>query len=242
MKKIIAAVFILVFLISSISFISASDTQSDAEKTIDIPVKIIWNDSNNERPSFITVQLIKDGFVVDEKNLSTNNSWQATFKNVDADGNYKVISSSAKGYNTSTRGNAQEGFVIKNIAQKDTLSSRDISEVDATISTDNTTNNIVSDDNSTNNTNNIKEYNTTTKNKTDSNTTNINKTDTNKTTNKTNKTSPIKHDSKKIPVKQPVKKEQPKVTKTKLRHTGLPAVALVLVIIIVAFVPFTRKK
>ena len=242
-KKIFTILCIAIFLIASVSFISAAENFSadsgsvdDAKpvndvqtvsKSKDIKVKIIWDDSGktSDRPAQVKVNLLKDGAVVDTIILNKENGWSGTFK-VHNDGNYKVVTK-VSGYSSSISGNADNGFVITNHISEAKLGAADDNAVveanNATADDNNTANveNTTADDNATDDTNQTADDNSTQpeKNNTDGNKSNV--------------------PSKDV-IKKPVKK--PVVTKKHLLHTGLPIAALLLVLVAVAFVPFSRGK
>ncbi|WP_405267973.1 Cna B-type domain-containing protein [Methanobrevibacter sp.] len=235
-----------------------------------ISVKIDWDDSGkaSERPDQVKVDLIKDGAVVDTVVLDESNSWKASFKAQDDDGTFEVQQATdLNDYSTTLSGNADDGFIIKNKISEDVLSASDDEqsiqdanstddEVDDTetdgaddVATDDETDGAdeeVADDGETDDgadadatetddadledgtaddnaptTGNVVEK------KTDK--------DTNKKTTKSTK-KPVNKEKE----KKPVKKD--KVPKDKYVNTGLPIMALVIVLIVVAFVPFYRKK
>ena len=226
-KKLFTILFIAVFLIASIGFVSAVDDSKD------ISVKIIWDDANNAgRPDSITVNLIQDGKVVDKATLSEQNSWKTTF-NVQDDGTYEVeIDDDLNDYSTKITGNEQNGFVITNkLVEKSVLgaSTVDIVSEDDTTGADNEDNNVaddsqddVGDDNETSDDNSTDD---------DSD---------NNTTGGLDDDSPLVDST---PEKQVTKKVVKKYkTKAKLKNTGLPIAGLVLVAFGAAFIPFARKK
>lgn len=249
-KKIFTLLFIAVFLLASISFVSAADS---------IPVKVIWDDSNqaNERPDEIAVNLLCDGKIVDTAKLSASNSWKTTFKNLNDDGKYEVkIASQPAEYSIQTKGNEEDGFSIICNLMAETLGS---AEDDASLEEGEVTQ--VTDDNAaepaeadaaddTNATDN--ETATDAENATGDNATNDEEltddvSDENDTADGAEVTSdkpttvqksPIKENNKKV---KPVKKNN-KPIKGNLKHTGIPLAGLVLVLFTVAFVPFSRKK
>lgn len=235
-KKIFTILCIAIFLIASVGFISAAENFSDdggsvddaksvndvqtVSKSKDINVKIIWDDSGktSDRPAEVKVNLIKDGAVVDTIILNNENGWSGAFK-VQNDGNYKVTAD-VSGYSTSISGNADNGFVITSRAPEAKLGAAGdnaTADDNNTASVENTT----ADDNATDDSNQTADDNSTQPDK--------NNTDGNKS----------KAPSKEV-IKKPVKK--PVVNKKHLLNTGLPIAALVLVLIVVAFVPFVRGK
>lgn len=235
-KRIFAIFSIAIFLIVSIGIISAADTQDDLSADADtvsnskvIPVKIVWDDAakTGARPDSVTVNLIKDGAVVDTVTLSESNSWSATFKAQSADGSFKVTQSgSLVDYSVSISGSADNGFVIVNQIKADALGA---SENEVPIAENASGDSNATDDQVSNDT---AETNAT---DSDSNATDGNSTVDNKTDN--------------TPAKKPVSKEQIKqvvkpinVTKTQLRNTGIPLLVLVVVAFAAVFVPFSRNK
>lgn len=235
-KRIFAIFSIAIFLIVSIGIISAADTQDDLSADADtvsnskvIPVKIVWDDAakTGARPASVTVNLIKDGAVVDTVTLSESNSWSATFKAQSADGSFKVTQSgSLVDYSVSISGSVDNGFVIVNQIKADALGA---SENEVPIAENASGDSNATDDQVSNDT---AETNAT---DSDSNATDGNSTVDNKTDN--------------TPAKKPVSKEQIKqvvkpinVTKTQLRNTGIPLLVLVVVAFAAVFVPFSRNK
>ena len=235
-KRIFAIFSIAIFLIVSIGIISAADTQDDLSADADtvsnskvIPVKIVWDDAakTGARPASVTVNLIKDGAVVDTVTLSESNSWSATFKAQSADGSFKVTQSgSLVDYSVSISGSVDNGFVIVNQIKADALgaSENEVPIAENASGDSNATDDQVSND--TAETNATDSY----SNATDGNSTVDNKTDN-------------------TPAKKPVSKEQIKqvvkpinVTKTQLRNTGIPLLVLVVVAFAAVFVPFSRNK
>ena len=88
------------------------------KNTMNIPVKKVWNDSNNQdgkRPSSVTVTLYS-GNTSTGKTLVLNNSnnWSGTFTGVDEATNYTVKENTVSGYTSSVTGNATSGFTITN--------------------------------------------------------------------------------------------------------------------------------
>ena len=226
-KKLFTILFIAVFLIASLGFVSATEDSKD------ISVKIMWDDANNAaRPDSITVNLIQDGKVVDKATLSEQNSWKTTF-NVQDDGTYKVeIDNDLNDYSTKITENDQNSFIITNKLVKDSVLGSSVDEIvsdDDTPAADNEDNNVAddgqddaADDNETSNDNATDDDN-----------------DTN-TTGGSDDDSPLVDSAlEKQVTKKVVKKYK---TKAKLKNTGLPIAGLVLVAFGAAFVPFARKK
>ena len=117
-KKLLTVGIIAIVLLLSVSVISATD--SDASGDVDkqgvsksISVKVKWTGDASKMPENVTVDLLRDGSVVDTAVLSKGNSWSATF-NVNEDGSYKVLEKNADAFDVSVKGNADTGFEITN--------------------------------------------------------------------------------------------------------------------------------
>lgn len=171
-KKLFTILCIAIFLIAAVGFISAADdinedvnSENDVMKVSstedvklssdlkNISVKIVWDDigKSADRPTQVKVKLLKDDVVVDTVVLDEKNSWNATFENQSADGNYKVeMESDPEGYNASITGNPDIGFVITNKAADDKLG---VSENQTDLKDANDTNVTDDDANTTNVTN-----------------------------------------------------------------------------------------
>ena len=248
-KKIFVLLFVAVFLIASIGFISAEDSADDAVGSSDnlknITVKKIWDDKGfeSQRPDSVQVELYVGGKLVDRINLNSSDNWKAIFKNVDVSGEVKVVElNRSSDYKISYDGNVEDGFVItskiaKNATKDDVLGKSNDSDKLADNNTSqkqNTTENnntkvqnASADDNKTEN---ITIYNIT--NETDIE---INNTTTIKNVNKTvNKTVVVNEE------KAPPKK--PPANLIDLRNTGLPILFLVIVVIGAVFFSLRRKK
>ena len=248
-KKIFVLLFVAVFLIASIGFISAEDSADDAVGSSDnlknITVKKIWDDKGfeSQRPDSVQVELYVGGKLVDRINLNSSDNWKATFKNVDVSGEVKVVElNRSSDYKISYDGNVEDGFVItskiaKNATKDDVLGKSNDSDKLAD-------NNTSQKQNTTEN-NNTKVQNASaddnkTENKTIYNITNetdieINNTTTIKNVNKTvNKTVVVNEE------KAPPKK--PPANLIDLRNTGLPILFLVIVVIGAVFFSLRRKK
>ena len=248
-KKIFVLLFVAVFLIASIGFISAEDSADDAVGSSDnlknITVKKIWDDKGfeSQRPDSVQVELYVGGKLVDRINLNSSDNWKAIFKNVEVSGDVKVVElNRSSDYKISYDGNVEDGFVItskiaKNATKDDVLGKSNDSDKLADNNTSqkqNTTENnntkvqnASADDNKTEN---ITIYNIT--NETDIE---INNTTTIKNVNKTvNKTVVVNEE------KAPPKK--PPANLIDLRNTGLPILFLVIVVIGAVFFSLRRKK
>ena len=248
-KKIFVLLFVAVFLIASIGFISAEDSADDAVGSSDnlknITVKKIWDDKGfeSQRPNSVQVELYVGGKLVDRINLNSSDNWKAIFKNVEVSGDVKVVElNRSSDYKISYDGNVEDGFVItskiaKNATKDDVLGKSNDSDKladNGTSQKQNTTENnntggqnASADDNKTEN---KTIYNIT--NETDIE---INNTTTIKNVNKTvNKTVVVNEE------KAPPKK--PSANLIDLRNTGLPILFLVIVVIGAVFFSLRRKK
>ena len=234
MKKKLFTIFLVsIFLLASLSFIQAADTSDEgANEPSNISVKIKWDDKGqtDKRPDFVTINILKNGQIVDKIILNESNSWKATIE-VDNDGSYSVEEddTTLSNYSISITGNPDIGFTITNAFKSDTLGAagNDDSDNCATSSdvkdeAPTTENNAA--DNSADAT-------------AENNTSDKNTTDTNSTQN-TNQTNITVVQNTTI-VKQEPKKEDP-VTTT-LKNTGLP-ILLVIVAAIAIIIPITRRK
>lgn len=248
MEKKLFAILVAVFLIASVSFISAADTSNDIGASHDIKVEIKWEDNNqtSERPDSVTVDLIKNGKVVDTKTLNSSNSWSATF-NVQDDGSYSVKqTNNFSNYSVSTIGDEHNGFMIINTLKSDVLgTSKDNQENTTNLSAENEEI-IIKNDNTTYNKT-ITNNNNTDENTTD-NTTNTTKGSitNNSVIKKGNNITLTKKDTKIVVSEHEdstknVKKPKNE-TKNNLRNTGIPVIILVIAVFVVAFVPFKREK
>lgn len=235
-KKILAILFISIFLIVSIGLISAAEDGDDAGNVSNpLKVKIVWNDSGNTtaRPNQIMVNLLRDGKVVEFIRLNDSNFWNATFKTLDDGGNYSVkIAENMSNYSVSYNGSAESGFVINCTLKENPSNSSGNNSSGESNDTKDVINNKTNDD-AKNKTNNNKVISNSTSNQTAGNGKNSTE---DITINSTNST-PIKEESDNDTVivknsKRSVNNEEPQVTISKLRNTGLPIVALSLVAIL----------
>lgn len=250
-KKLLTILFIAVFLIVSASFVCAEG------ETKSIPVKIIWDDADHtsDRPAQITVKLTCNDSVVDSALLSESNSWATTFNVQDDGSTYKVQSETPTDYSTKISEDGQ-GFLITNKIIADKLSTSETeSPIEETNTEDTTptnsdgtsngTSNGESNTNDANKTNETEDTNKTdNENKSQDTTSNNDKTkDTNQTKKPEQKVQKIVQKvQKSVKKTKPVQKNNKTVDPAKLKHTGLPIIALVLVVIIVAFIPIIRRK
>ena len=88
-----------------------------------VPVKKVWNDSDNQdgkRPESITVKLLADGVETGQtRELNAANNWQAIFTDLDADKGgtpiaYTIEEVSVAEYESKVTGDASTGFTITN--------------------------------------------------------------------------------------------------------------------------------
>lgn len=90
-------------------------TVSQEEEMVTRKVLKIWDDKGHEqeRPSEIQVQLLKDGKVFETISLNADNQWRYTWENLDDRYTWKVVEKDAKGYQVSV---TKEGitFIITN--------------------------------------------------------------------------------------------------------------------------------
>ena len=254
-KKFLMIFLVAAFLVASLGVISAAN-DSDC-----ISVKIVWDDNVKDIPDSVTVNLMKDGKVVDSAKLSEKNSWKVNFT-VDEDGNYQVQEVISSDYSININGNAQKGFIITNaLIENDVLGAGD----DETPLEDASDNDQLADDNESeliganndtatganngtgNGTNGTAGgANNATGNGTD------NSTDTNSTIPDDNEDSDDNSDDKtttktttttKTVVKKVPKEVKKKPADTeKLKKTGFPLVVLIIAIIVAIFIPFARKR
>lgn len=254
-KKLLTILFIAVFLIVSASFVCAEG------ETKSIPVKIIWDDADHtsDRPAQITVKLTCNDSVVDSALLSESNSWATTFNVQDDGSTYKVQSETPTDYSTKINEDGQ-GFLITNKIIADKLSTsetespieetntEDTTPTNSDGTSDGTSNGTSDGESNTNDANKTNETEDTNKtdneNKSQDTTSNNDKTkDTNQTKKPEQKVQKIVQKvQKSVKKTKPVQKSNKTVDPAKLKHTGLPIIALVLVVIIVAFIPIIRRK
>lgn len=121
-RRIFAVLFIVLFLMTMIGFVSAGE-KCDVQGADSYPVNvtILWNDSNQTqyRPVQLTVNLLRDGEVVESVNLSDSNSWNSTFNTPIDCAKYQVkLVDDLKSYSVSYKGNVESGFVITNTLNK----------------------------------------------------------------------------------------------------------------------------
>ena len=208
--------------------VDVSEDNAEDSSSKQITVKIIWKDDDktDSRPTSVKVNLVKDGTVVESVTLSESNSWNATFKTQNDDGNYKVeIADNLDDYSYSATGSASEGFVITNTIKDDVTGTGDDTNKNQPTTQNNQPNAPAADS----------AYKTTVK-KIQSN----KKAPSNKTApkNSTPKKQVIKEKAKEIV--KPIKKQN--VSNADLKHTGIPLLLLVVVVGIAIFIPFSLRK
>ncbi len=97
-------------------------TNTYEPEKIDIEGKKVWDDQNNKkgiRPSSITVNLLKNGEVVESKKVTESDGWKFSFTGLDKcekgkEIKYTVTENSVDKYSTSISGDAKKGFTITN--------------------------------------------------------------------------------------------------------------------------------
>lgn len=225
-KKIFLLVLVSIFLIASVGFITAADSANIK----DIHVKKVWKDTGfeNERPTFIEIQLFVDGKLVNTTKLNESNEWKATFKDVEVSGEVKVVeNTSYSNYNVSYSGNIDDGFIITS-----TILKTPGKDVNGNASGDNGTNPIKG--NSTNDNGTVPSGNNGTIPSNDNRTDNNSSVDVNVNV---NESVTVKEVSKE---KTPDKKSNDTVTY--LRNTGFPVAILVIGVLGAVFIPLLRRK
>ena len=99
-------------------------TITNKETTIEkITVTKVWDDIDNAdgyRPNSVTVYLLLNGEKIDSVELSADNNWTYTFKNLaqyvdKAEAVYTVVEQKVEHYDATYSGNQKDGFVITNI-------------------------------------------------------------------------------------------------------------------------------
>ena len=251
-KKLLTILVVLLFLITSISVISAVDDSNT------ISVKVLWEDDIAEVPDEVVVNLLKDGKIVDSAKLNDTNSWNTTFE-VDDDGNYEVEEVISDDYSTKITGNAKEGFTVKNaLAKQDVLGAAAEDSLKESSADDNLSqaeddlasagDNFLLGDNSTGNGTSNSSTNSSTNNSTNNSTVIATNDDNDADSNdddddsdeKTTTTITTTTTTKKV-TKQDDKKPE-NTTETKNNNTGFPIIVLVIAVFVAIFVPLSRKK
>jgi len=236
-KKLFGILVIAVFLITSVGAISAADN---------ISVKVTWA---GDAPDAVTVNLIKDGNVVDSAKLSASNSWKTTFK-VDGEGSYNVSEVVSGDYSYSVSGNENSGFVISNklVKTDDVLAAGSDDEV-ADSSADDTVSQESEDVLNENETSSVDENSTETDDGnategtdvTDEDNVTVDETEDEEIT-ETITTTTTEHQITKTVKQADKKKPVNNTTKVKNKNTGFPVVVLVCAVFTAAFIPLSRRK
>lgn len=89
-----------------------------SDKTVDYKVAKVWQDSNNKkkkRPKNITVQLLKNGEVYQEVQLSEENNWQYTWSDLSAKDQWEAIEKKKTPEYIVSVSKEETSIVIKNI-------------------------------------------------------------------------------------------------------------------------------
>ena len=233
-KKLFAILGILLVLVVSVGVISAEENANDDTQVENSKVKVSvsWNDDGNtdNRPSSISVTIKSGGNVIGTLNLSQANGWQDSLSATGGDYSISIDDVASYSKEISQNGDSfnvvysNDGQDVDDTPENDTDDDSDI--VDDDNSTDDDDSDIVDDDNSTDDDDDGDvDLNGTTGNDDDSLT--------------VDKNAPLKN---KIVKQNKVLKQNNNVTKKQLRQTGLPIAVLVLVLIVVALVPISRRK
>lgn len=231
-KKLFAILGILLVLVVSVGVISAEENANDDTQVENSKVKVSvsWNDDGNtdNRPSSISVTIKSGGNVIGTLTLSQANGWQDSLSatggdyciSIDDVASYsKEISQNGDSFNVVYSNDGQD---VDDTPENDTDDDSDI--VDDDNSTDDDDSDILDDDNSTDD---------------DDGDSDLNGTNGNDDSLNVDKNAPLKN---KIVKQNKVLKQNNNVTKKQLRQTGLPIAVLVLVLIVVALVPISRRK
>ena len=231
-KKLFAILGILLVLVVSVGVISAEENANDDTQVENSKVKVSvsWNDDGNtdNRPSSISVTIKSGGNVIGTLTLSQANGWQDSLSATGED--YSIYIDDVASYSKEISQNgdsfnvvySNDGQDVDDTPENDTDDDSDI--VDDDNSTDDDDSDIVDDDNSTDD---------------DDGDSDLNGTNGNDDSLNVDKNAPLKN---KIVKQNKVLKQNNNVTKKQLRQTGLPIAVLVLVLIVVALVPISRRK
>lgn len=120
MKRFIS-IFVIVAMFLGTSAAVICEFMALNDSTIDIPVKVVWEDNNNERgarPDGTHILLFVVGVCIVEVDgsppaVDSTNNWAYTFKGLPKDAEYEVLGTDfSPYYNQTTSGNATEGFTI----------------------------------------------------------------------------------------------------------------------------------
>ena len=217
-KKLFAILGILLVLVVSVGVISAEENANDDTQVENSKVKvsISWNDDGNtdNRPSSISVTIKSGGNVIGTLTLSQANGWQDSLSATGGD--YSISIDDVALYSKEI---SQNGDSFNVVYSNDGQDVDDTPENDTDDDSD-----IVDDDNSTDD---------------DDGDSDLNGTNGNDDSLNVDKNAPLKN---KIVKQNKVLKQNNNVTKKQLRQTGLPIAVLVLVLIVVALVPISRRK
>ena len=217
-KKLFAILGILLVLVVSVGVISAEENANDDTQVENSKVKvsISWNDDGNtdNRPSSISVTIKSGGNVIGTLTLSQANGWQDSLSATGGD--YSISIDDVASYSKEI---SQNGDSFNVVYSNDGQDVDDTPENDTDDDSD-----IVDDDNSTDD---------------DDGDSDLNGTNGNDDSLNVDKNAPLKN---KIVKQNKVLKQNNNVTKKQLRQTGLPIAVLVLVLIVVALVPISRRK
>ena len=231
-KKLFAILGILLVLVVSVGVISAEENANDDTQVENSKVKVSvsWNDDGNtdNRPSSISVTIKSGGNVIGTLTLSQANGWQDSLSATGGDYSISIDDVASYSKEISQNGDSfnvvysNDGQDVDDTPENDTDDDSDI--VDDDNSTDDDDSDIVDDDNFTDD---------------DDGDSDLNGTNGNDDSLNVDKNAPLKN---KIVKQNKVLKQNNNVTKKQLRQTGLPIAVLVLVLIVVALVPISRRK
>ena len=231
-QKLFAILGILLVLVVSVGVISAEENANDDTQVENSKVKVSvsWNDDGNtdNRPSSISVTIKSGGKVIGTLTLSQANGWQDSLSATGGDYSISIDDVASYSKEISQNGGSfnvvysNDGQDVDDTPENDTDDDSDI--VDDDNSTDDDDSDIVDDDNSTDD---------------DDGDSDLNGTNGNDDSLNVDKNAPLKN---KIVKQNKVLKQNNNVTKKQLRQTGLPIAVLVLVLIVVALVPISRRK
>ena len=96
---------------------SAPKTDLVIPDTRSIYVVKQWDDTQDaagKRPDVITVNVLQDGVIIDEAELTAANGWAYTFAELPEEGVYSVEEVGVEHYTATYNGDAENGFVITN--------------------------------------------------------------------------------------------------------------------------------
>lgn len=91
--------------------------KTDVLKITNITVKKAWNtDVSTKKPGSVTVQLLKDGAVIETASLNGKNNWQTTYRDMPVSDGYSIRETNIpKGY-TATYSQKGDTFTVTNTA------------------------------------------------------------------------------------------------------------------------------